>query len=75
MVQVLFGGAKVMDELGYGDFPDIKAMALALSQCLDLCAENSAKIMQLETKIDGMTVSAMTQTGGFLPRNRRFDLG
>ena len=74
MVQVLLGGTEVMGELGYGDFPDLKAMALALSQCLDLAAENSTRIMELETKIDNMTVSAMTRTGGFLPRNRRFDV-
>jgi hypothetical protein len=58
------------EELGYGEFPDIKAMALALSQALDTVAELARKVHELETKIDSMKIQSVVGTGGFIPRNR-----
>jgi hypothetical protein len=60
-----------MGELGYGDFPDIKSMAVALSAALEMLGEQTLKIHELEAKVDQMKISSMTQTGGFMPRNRR----
>jgi hypothetical protein len=60
-----------MEELGYGDFPDIMAMAKCLSEVLDMVTEQAIRITELEGQLDGMRISAMTQTGGFMPRNRR----
>lgn len=58
------------EELGYGEFPDIKAMALALSQSLDTIADLVVKVHDLESKIENFQIQRMTQTGGFLPKNR-----
>jgi hypothetical protein len=59
------------EPLGYGDFPDIQAIAKALSLALDQVAELTIKVHELSAQIDGMTLQAPQQTGGYLPRNWR----
>lgn len=59
------------EELGYGEFPDIKAMANALSNMIETVASLEMKVHELQSQVDGYKIQSMTQTGGFLPRNRR----
>lgn len=59
------------EPLGYGEFPDVAAIARALTATQDMVTELAVKVAELSAQIDGMMLEKPLQTGGFLPRNRR----